>query len=319
MVSLEFTGDGIDALDLGPTEVRNPEGTDAVTITGEALGLAVDGQVTVSPIDGESDAPVGMRWRRPSGIGSSGQDGVSFDQLTANVQAVLKEKSTTPPRVTFTATATFSDGTSREMLPRLRLSSVPYGFAVIPETEGAPQPIQRAQVWDRGHMIADVPTPRSVECQELPPIYRLSGSPWYVDADICHRFPFNARSSVRIDGTEYPCTELRINLPSGASAGAQLTELAGLDIEAAGVEALILSQVVTGLLPVHLGMPVRFSVDDGTGHLVDRLVIGWDQPWPVLEGAPTVLGPWQEIPTEGTEISIPITNDPPYQFYRLRE
>jgi hypothetical protein len=164
-----------------------------------------------------------------------------------------------------------------------------------------------------------VPTPGSVECLDLPPIYRVSSSPWYVDADICHRLPFNTTTTVRIDGTEYRCTELRINLPSGASDGGELKELTGLDVDASGVEALILSGVVAGELPLRMFPPVRLTDDDGSGHPRNLLILSWDQPWPALEGAPTVLGPWTQIPTEGTEIGIPISNDPPYQFYRLRE
>jgi hypothetical protein len=112
---------------------------------------------------------------------------------------------------------------------------------------------------------------------------------------------------------------LRINLPSGASDAAQLTDLTDIEVDASGVEALILSGVVAGPVPLHLFPPVLMTQDDGTGHTVNLLSLSWDQAWPVLQGAPTVLGPWTDIPTDGTEITIPITNDPPYQFYRLRE
>jgi len=62
-----------------------------------------------------------LRWRRPNGLGSSGQDGIeptlrSSSDMTAYFQAVMQGSSaanTNPPRVTFTATATDGAGATR--------------------------------------------------------------------------------------------------------------------------------------------------------------------------------------------------------------
>jgi hypothetical protein len=168
-------------------------------------------------------------------------------------------------------------------------------------------------------MVADVVNPASVECGSLPSIYRATRSPWFVDADICHRFPFNARETVLINGVAYQCSELRINLPSGASPGASLDGLVGIDLDGIAVDSMILSRVVAGPLPIRFLPPLRYTEDDGTGHLRDLISIGWDAPWTRLETSPGVRGPWSPVSTDGTEVTVPVGNGIPAQFYRLSE
>ncbi|MDB6035191.1 MAG: hypothetical protein JWM16_5529, partial [Verrucomicrobiales bacterium] len=320
--SLEIEGTGIDEFDVAEPQLRTASKTSAITLTGEGIGLALDGQASISPLDPDSGGPIGLRWRRPQGLGSQGQDGVSFmatNELTAYVQTVLKGTpvDTNKPRVTFTATATFSDMTSR-VIPGITFTGSLYGFGASAMIDGASRPIHRVQVWSNATLVVDVPNPVSVECRDLPPIYRIGSSPWYVDADICHRFPFYNRSVVRIDGHEYECSELRLNVSSDAPAGEVVEGIAGLDIDASGIDALVLSRVIEGTVPVRFHPPIRFTVDDGTGVSSEQILIGWDQPWPALEGASGVLGPWIQLPTDGTQITVPV-NGAGNKFFRLRE
>jgi hypothetical protein len=244
---------------------------------------------------------------------------MATNELTAYVQAALKTTpaKTNPPRQTFTAIATFSDMTSRT-IPSISFTGSLYGFGVSASSDGAPRAIHRVQVWSNATLIVDIPNPVTVECRSLPGIYRVSGSPWYVDADICHRFPFYNRETVRINGNEYECSELRINMPSDAPAGESVEGIAGLDIEASGVDALMISRVIAGPVRVSFHPPIRYTVDEGSGQTGDQILIGWDQPWPALEAAPSVLGPWIQLPTDGTEITVPV-GGASTKFYRLRE
>ena len=320
LTSLDMVATGIDVLDLGDPQLRSSSKADAITLTGDAIGLALDGLVSVSPLDPVGNAPIGLRWRRPQNLGSSGQDGVSFaatNDLTAYVQVELQKGTpvnTNPPRITFTATATFSDMSSRALPPVIFTGST-YGFGASSAFGGAPQPIRRAEVWSNATLVVAVANPTSVECRSLPPIFRPSSSPWFVDADICHRFPFYNREIVRINGVEYQCSELRISLPSLASDTAALNGLVGIDIEASAIDALVLSRVLAGAVPLRFLPPERLTVD-ATG-LPGDLRISWDQPWPALEAAPTVLGPWTQVPTDGTEVTLPPTQV--RRFFRLHE
>ena len=97
-----------------------------------------------------------------------------------------------------------------------------------------------------------------------------------------------------------------------------LDGLAGIDVEATGADSLVLSRVIVGPVPLRFLPPERFT-DEATGQPGNLLRIGWDQPWPALESAPTILGPWRPIATDGTEIIVPVPGGVPSQFYRLRE
>lgn len=321
--SFEIEATGIPELDLGSPQVRSANKEHSITATGDAIALALDGNVSVSPLVPGSSAPVGLRWRRPQNLGSSGQDGVEIKLRSARDMTVYAQAVLLPPaagaarEVRFTATGTYSDMTSRP-LHTMKFAACSPGYCLSAELDGVAQPIHRVQVWSNAVLVADISNPASISCASLPPIYRATSSPWFVDADICHRFPFYNRETVRIEGVSYQCSELRVSLPSPSS-DSTLEGLVGIDVDAAGADSLSLSQVIAGPVPLRFLPPIRSIADDGSGLLIDQIAIGWDQPWPALESAPSVTGPWTKVPTDGTEITVPAGNGVKAQFYRLKE
>lgn len=322
---MDLEGQGIDVLDLGSPQVGHVEKEYSVGAVGDVLATAGGSGIALSPIDPDGGASMAIEYRRLRRRGlpeSSGQEVASryapTNELTAYIEPILNQRpggTNTNSSVRFVAVATFSDGQSRP-LPKVRFASAAEGFSVTALGDtGLATPIPSVEVWDHATLVARVANPASIQSETLPLLYRVSSSPWLVEADICHRFPWNKRETVRINGTAYPCTELRVNLPSGASTGASVAGLVGLDIEASGVDALALDRVVAGPVPLRFHPPLRFT-DPGTGASSD-LFISWDQPWPLLEAAPSVLGPWLPVATDGTEVNV--TPSPNHRYFRLRE
>ena len=297
-ISVTLTATGFNELTLGQPEVGIVEpidGEEFASATGDVVAYVANGQLAVSALDSADPGPLGITVRLAT----------PTNELRAVLDATFGQFAPAPSNgsVKFTAWVEPMDGQHDDVFS-LSFTGAGADWNVTAAHSNAPVALKRVEVWNNGVLVAAVANPASVSVSERPPVYWPTVT-WFVDADICHRFPYSASVTVRVNGIVHSGNELRI---LWAEDDRNITSLTGVSVETDGAEAIVLSQFETGPVHYQLGSPkfeagVKFFDWSGIGATV--------------ESAVSVLGPWStELPVEG-EIGASTTNGP-MRFFRVR-
>jgi hypothetical protein len=299
--AVSFVGYGFDEITLGQPEVDIVEPMDGqhddwfASASGETVARVVNGQFVLSALDSANPGPLGITARLAS----------PTNEMRATLDATFGQFSpmSSNASVRFSPWVEPMDG-QHDDVAGVRFINDGTNWRVLGSRSNAPLALKRVEVWNNGALVAAVTNPASVTVSELPKAYWPTVT-WFVDADLCHRFPYSQAVTVQINGMAHAGNEVRILV---AQDDRHLPNISGIRVETEGVETLALSSLEAG--------PAKYRLDPPTFES-GRLTFGWSGLGAVVESAPTVRGPWNiELPVDG-EISVPTTNGP-MKFFRVR-
>jgi alpha-tubulin suppressor-like RCC1 family protein len=283
----EFPEVGIRGLASG-----SARGFDA--IQGNVLAQSSGDMIVLSPQDEDSNDPFGVSLSVAPAHEFRAVLGASFDVFAP----------TSPGSSLALFTRGLVGGQDRE-LPGLRFDYTKPGWTLAATRDGTPLPLRRAQVWNRGAIVADLMSPTSVQWASLPQLHwpSLVGT---TDAEIVHRFPSSTAVDVVVDGMTYSGTEVRITT---GTFGEPVEALTGLRVEAVRAELLAMSPLDVGAVSYRLEVP-----ESGD----DEVTVRWSGVGGVLESASSLDGAWSAVAgSEGGEVTLPVETATA-RFFRVR-
>ena len=263
-------------------------------IQGNVLAQSSGDMIVLSPQDEDSNDPFGVSLSVAPAHEFRAVLGASFDVFAP----------TSPGSSLALFTRGLVGGQDRE-LPGLRFDYTKPGWTLAATRDGTPLPLRRAQVWNRGAIVADLMSPMSVQWASLPQLHwpSLVGT---TDAEIVHRFPSSTAVDVVVDGMTYSGTEVRITT---GTFGEPVEALTGLRVEAVRAELLAMSPLDVGAVSYRLEVP-----ESGD----DEVTVRWSGVGGVLESASSLDGAWSAVAgSEGGEVTLPVETATA-RFFRVR-
>ena len=263
-------------------------------IQGNVLAQSSGDMIVLSPQDEDSNDPFGVSLSVAPAHEFRAVLGASFDVFAP----------TSPGSSLALFTRGLVGGQDRE-LPGLRFDYTKPGWTLAATRDGTPLPLRRAQVWNRGAIVADLMSPISVQWASLPQLHwpSLVGT---TDAEIVHRFPSSTAVDVVVDGMTYSGTEVRITT---GTFGEPVEALTGLRVEAVRAELLAMSPLDVGAVSYRLEVP-----ESGD----DEVTVRWSGVGGVLESASSLDGAWSAVAgSEGGEVTLPVETATA-RFFRVR-
>jgi hypothetical protein len=194
-------------------------------------------------------------------------------------------------------------GTERD-LPALRFDNTGSNWSLSVSREGVPAAMARVQIWNSGTLLADLANPTNVLVTSLPTAH-WPGVTWFVDDDVCHRFPYATATTVFVNGNAFEATELRVLT---ATYGQPVVALTGERIEAVKPDVLALYALAAG--------PENYELE--APDIGEDVTIRWKWLGGVLETATNIGGPWTPVPNGvGGEVTLP-DDGAVSRFFRVR-
>jgi hypothetical protein len=294
VVSPELVLRGLGVSQIEFFDLRLEVGDAQPNFGGDVLAQVAGGQLGLSPLDANSGDPF---W-------------FNVDTAPTNELRVLLGEAIPTDGEAFSTNASLTlttrgiaGGVERD-LPGLRYTRDGAMWNLSAVRDGLPLPFSRVEIWSGGVRVAEGTDVSGLVVSSPAPVAWPTVI-WFVDDDICYRNTWPNPVQVMLDGQLHQATEVRVQTDTY---GAPVTALTGQHVEATALGALIFGGLETG--PATYVLEVPEAGPTGVN-------IRWGGIGGVLEGAPTVNGPWTLVPGANPgEVTLPAEGTA--RFFRVR-
>jgi hypothetical protein len=247
-------------------------------------------------------------------IGSSGQDGVSFElgpALSCDL-AWLPLAQTNPlgAWVQFDYTGSVS-GIVNRSLGHARVThdaSIGNGYAISADLRAIGSPTERVEVWNQGVQLAvftGMPTGIVARASSWPigggkTGRGILGTPYILS---CLNLPWSSSTDLLVNGTHFVADQLLV-LQEGTPS---VDHLSGMAVTAANVPDLAITQMTSAPLPP------RLAVSAAPGN---NITIQWSGGGVLQESSTLAAGGWSDVANAASPYTVAPTA--PKRFFRVR-